>query len=216
MKDIKDIIAKNLTELRTRAGFTQLQLAEKLNYSDKAVSKWERGEAVPDLRVLVKLSEIYGITVDDIVKGENLPHKKPNLSLKVRRLLVVALSVVFVWFVATGLFITFYFIPATEAYAYFAFVAAVLPTAIVLTVFSALWGNRITTAISSSAIVWSCAMIIYITVTVFAPYFTQIYLVWVAAAVFEILIILLFLYRSFLKNKIKVENGASSATKKEK
>ena len=201
MRDIKDTIAKNLTELRTRAGFTQLQLAEKLNYSDKAVSKWERGEAVPDLRVLIKLSEIYGVTVDDIVKGEAIPRKKPNMSLKVRRLLIVALSVVFVWFVATGLFITFYFIANTAEYAYLVFVVAVLPTAIVLTVFSSLWGNRITTAIASSAIVWSCALIIYITVTVFAPYFTQIYLVWVAAAVFEILIILWFLYRSFLKKK---------------
>lgn len=201
MNDIKDTIAKNLTELRTRAGFTQLQLAEKLNYSDKAVSKWERGEAVPDLRVLVKISEIYGVTVDDIVKGETLPKRKPSMSLKVRRLLIVALSVVFVWFVATGLFITFFFIERTADYAYLVFIIAVLPTAIVLTVFSALWGNRITTAIASSAIVWSCALIIYITVTVFAPYFTQIYLVWVAAAVFEILIILWFLYRSFLKKK---------------
>ncbi len=203
MKDIKDTIAKNLTELRTRAGFTQLQLAEMLNYSDKAVSKWERGEAVPDLRVLIKLSEIYGITVDDIVKGENLPHKRPNMSLNVRRLLIVALSVVFVWFVATGLFITLYFIDSTADYAYLVFICAVLPTAIVLTVFSSLWGNRITTAIASSAIVWSCALIIYITVTVFASYFTQIYLVWVAAGVFEILIILWFLYRAFLKNKFK-------------
>ena len=73
MNDIKDTIAKNLTELRTRAGFTQLQLAEKLNYSDKAVSKWERGEAVPDLRVLVKLSEIYGVTVDDMSRAIRSP-----------------------------------------------------------------------------------------------------------------------------------------------
>ena len=168
MKDIKDTIAKNLVELRTRAGFTQLQLAEMLNYPDKAVSKWERGEAIPDLRVLVKLSEIYGITVDDLIKSENLPHKKPNLSLRVRRLLIVALSVVLVWFIATGLFITLFFIQSTAAYAYLVFITAFLPTAIVLTVFSSIWGNRITTAIASSAIGWSCALIIYLFVTVFA------------------------------------------------
>ena len=54
MDELKEIIAKNLTELRTCAHLTQLQLAEMLNYSDKAVSKWERGEAVPDIRVLKK------------------------------------------------------------------------------------------------------------------------------------------------------------------
>lgn len=47
MEDLKEIIAKNLTQLRTHAQLTQIQLAEKLNYSDKAVSKWERGEAIP-------------------------------------------------------------------------------------------------------------------------------------------------------------------------
>ena len=61
MDELKETIAKNLVELRTASRMTQLQLAEKLNYSDKAVSKWERGEAIPDIRVLKKLSEIYNI-----------------------------------------------------------------------------------------------------------------------------------------------------------
>ena len=74
MNDLKDVIAKNLTELRTHARLTQLQLAEMLNYSDKAVSKWERGDAIPDIRVLVRISEIYGVSLDDIVKdGSVLP-----------------------------------------------------------------------------------------------------------------------------------------------
>ena len=51
--DIKDIIAENLVRFRTKANLTQVQLAELLNYSDKAVSKWERGESVPDIRVLM-------------------------------------------------------------------------------------------------------------------------------------------------------------------
>ena len=68
MEDLKDVIAKNLVELRTKARLTQLELAEKINYTDKAVSKWERGEALPDLRVLIKLADIYNITIDEIVR----------------------------------------------------------------------------------------------------------------------------------------------------
>ena len=80
MEDLKDVIAKNLVELRTNAKLTQLQLAEMLNYSDKAVSKWERGEAIPDIRVLTKIAEIYGVTLDDIVSGENLSAPVPPKS----------------------------------------------------------------------------------------------------------------------------------------
>ena len=53
MNDIKSIIAKNISELRVSSGMTQLMLAEKLNYSDKAVSKWERGESAPDVLILI-------------------------------------------------------------------------------------------------------------------------------------------------------------------
>ena len=71
MDELKETISKNLIELRTQARLTQAQLADMLNYSDKAVSKWERGEAIPDIRVLIKLAEIYNINVDDIIKSAN-------------------------------------------------------------------------------------------------------------------------------------------------
>ena len=88
MDELKEIIAKNLTELRTCAHLTQLQLAEMLNYSDKAVSKWERGEAVPDIRVLKKLADIYNITVDDIITDGAGKKAKPKLNIGKKRLLV--------------------------------------------------------------------------------------------------------------------------------
>ena len=62
--ELKDIVAKNLVELRKIFGFTQLEKAEKLNYSDKAVSRWERAQAIPDAKVLLQLAELFGVTVD--------------------------------------------------------------------------------------------------------------------------------------------------------
>lgn len=210
MNDLKDIISKNLVELRTQAHMTQLQLAEMLNYSDKAVSKWERGEAIPDIRVLIKIAEIFGVTLDDIVKSDSVaPQIQPKKKISGKRAFITALSAVFVWFVATGLFMIFYFIPVTAPYAYLVYVVAPLPTGIVLTVFSVLWGNRVTNAISSSLILWSCVVIFHVFVITFAE-FSQIYFLYIVAAVFELLIILWFTFRWYSAKKDKkrgLKNG---------
>lgn len=203
MDDLKETISKNLVELRTKARLTQLQLAEMLNYSDKAVSKWERGEAVPDLRVLIQLAEIYGITLDELVKRDGAtPKIEPFRRINGKRAFITALSVVLVWFVATGLFTLFYFIPATASYAYLVFVVAPLPMAIVLTVFSVKWGNRMTNAVSTSLILWSCAVIFHVFVITFTNFDVIIWL-YLVAAVFEIAIILWFTYRWYASRKGK-------------
>lgn len=64
MNDIKEIFAKNLSDLRQAAGMTQLELGEKLNYSDKTVSKWERGESIPDAGMLKQIGDVFGVSVD--------------------------------------------------------------------------------------------------------------------------------------------------------
>ena len=70
MEDLKEIIAKNLTQLRTHAQLTQIQLAEKLNYSDKAVSKWESGSGYPETDKLISICEIFECSIDEILKGK--------------------------------------------------------------------------------------------------------------------------------------------------
>lgn len=63
-KPLKQIVAENLTALRKSKGLTQLELAEKFNYSDKAVSKWEKGDTTPDIETLQALADFYGVTID--------------------------------------------------------------------------------------------------------------------------------------------------------
>ena len=67
MDEMKAAFAGNLIRLRTAAGMTQAELGEKLHYSDKAVSKWERAESVPDAWVLLELARLFGVTVDDLL-----------------------------------------------------------------------------------------------------------------------------------------------------
>ena len=71
MKDIKDIFAKNLQALRSEAGMTQLELGDKLNYSDKTVSKWERGESIPDAGMLKQIGDVFGVTVDYLLEDDH-------------------------------------------------------------------------------------------------------------------------------------------------
>ena len=68
MEDLKQIVAENITRLRTAANLTQAELGSMVNYSDKSISKWERGDAIPDVRVLLQLAQIFGVTVDDLLK----------------------------------------------------------------------------------------------------------------------------------------------------
>ena len=75
MDELKSVVAENLKALRTTAGLTQGELAERLNYSDKAVSKWERGESLPDVQVLKQLADMYGVGVDYLLSSD---HKTDN------------------------------------------------------------------------------------------------------------------------------------------
>lgn len=195
MEDIKDIIARNLVNLRMQAGLTQLQLAEKLNYSDKAVSKWERGESIPDLRVLVQIADLYNVTLDQLVgrKKEEKP-LKPKMNIGKKRMLITTLSVVLVWFVCSCVYMVLGFIPAVENYKCFAFIGAPLASCIVLCVFAALWGNRWMKAASTSGIVWSAILLAHFLLSAFGIV-DKMYLFYIAAGVFQVLIILWFVLR---------------------
>lgn len=191
--EIKEVIAENLLRFRTQANLTQAQLAELLNYSDKAVSKWERGESVPDIRVLMQIAGIYNITIDDLVSRPKEKEVKPVLHKRKKRLLITLLSFALVWFIATGLFVILCYIPDLT-HEYLCFVAAAFVSSIVLMVFSAVWGNRITNAIACSLILWSLAAMLFAFMYLFTSV-SNLWLLFVAASPFEVLIILWFVFR---------------------
>ena len=70
MSDLRQIIAHNIVRLRTARGWTQAELAERLSYSDKAISKWERGESLPDVIVLKQLADLFSLRVDDLLSED--------------------------------------------------------------------------------------------------------------------------------------------------
>ena len=138
--DLREITAKNITALRTAKKMTQLELGEALSYSDKAISKWERGEAVPDAYVLVELSRIFGVSVDWILSPhtEDEPAPRPNADRDRLRLVITLISFLGVFFAATVAFVTM----AITWQAYWQIFIYALPVAlVVLLVFNSLWGR---------------------------------------------------------------------------
>ena len=92
----KDILANNLARLRRENGLTQAELGEKLNYSDKSVSKWERGEGVPDLQVMIALSDLYGVSIDEMTGRKQTASTAPVRAKAADRtfLMIVTQSVI--------------------------------------------------------------------------------------------------------------------------
>ena len=107
MEDLKKIVAKNITALRVSAGMTQSDLGEQLLYSDKSISKWERGDALPDVIVLKKMRTIFGVTVDYLLQdhGDDKVGVRVPSRMKYSRSMVTLLSVAGVWAVALFTFV---------------------------------------------------------------------------------------------------------------
>ncbi len=198
--ELKQIIAKNLIELRTKAGMTQLQLAEKLNYSYKAVSKWERAEAIPDLRVLIQISQLYHITLDELVSEHTEKPIKPKMNLAQRRILICLLSTGLCFFVSAVVFMVLYLVPICRPYAWTAFLGAPLAASIVYTVFSCLWFRKLVCCISCSCIVWSMILAVHVLFAfIFVNLLDKVFIFYIAAGVFQVLIILWFYFRKIIR-----------------
>ena len=202
-EDLKEVIAANLVHLRQEAGLTQLQLAELLNYSDKAVSKWERGESVPDLRVLIKLADLYHISLDDIVRTKPEKRLMPRLNLQKKHVLITLLSVGLVGVIATAVFMIFFYITPLRNYAYLSYVCAPLVASVVFTVFSALWYRRLTLAIAASLVLWSIILIIHVFLRLFTS--IPVWPFYLVAGGMQILIAGWFVLRKLYKPDIKAQ-----------
>ena len=161
---IKETIAKNIVTYRKHCNLTQAQLAEKINYSDKAVSKWERGEGVPDTMVMIKLCEIFGVTLNDLIsEGKKEPVKRSYRN----RVIVSILSALLVWLVAVIIFVLIVAISPNNEYAWLSYIFAMPTMFIVLLVFAAIWGNKWLRLLFISALIWTLCVSIYIPVDIF-------------------------------------------------
>ena len=114
LSELRLVVASNLIKLRTGAGMTQAELGAALNYSDKTISKWERGEAIPDAYVLTQIAEIFGVTVDNILSSHDSwqppadPEAEEERSYSVS--MIIAIAVIGVWTLALTAFVALWIV----------------------------------------------------------------------------------------------------------
>lgn len=175
---LKSQIGANIVALRKQYRLTQAALAEKLNYSDKAVSKWERGESAPDVLTLVQLAELFEVKVDDLLKD---PNALPEESGSVERVLEIAvektmkrradkgiickLCSILVWFVALLNFVVISSCGFPKSWV--AFFYAVPVNAIVLLSLRSAWRDYRWNEVLISVIAWGCILSLYVSLLIF-------------------------------------------------
>ncbi len=163
MEEIKSTIAKNIATLRQARGITQLELAEKLNYTDKAVSKWERGESIPDVTVLLRLADIFEVSLDALVRAETATSAPGNAArAKRNRRFITGMSILLVWLVATMLFVIIDLTGAKIFTHWMSFIYAVPASFVVLLVLNSVWFNRRHNYLIISLLMWSVLAVLFL------------------------------------------------------
>lgn len=168
--DIPQIIAKNITALRKNAGMTQAGLAEKIGYSDKSISKWERADGIPDVICLKAIADLFGVTVDYMLTedhpepasaeadSEETPEpEKPQQLYTTNHFAVTLVSIAGVWLLA---FVVFIILKLCNVSFGLSFVIACPVTAILLIVFNSLWGRPSHNFWFISLLIWSILFLV--------------------------------------------------------
>lgn len=155
--EIKKNFSENLTRLRKSNNLTQLALAEKLNYSDKAISKWEVGSVLPDIETMSQIADFFGITVNDLI----YPKKRFKRVFWENHLNITLLSIGLAWFLSTIIF--FVLENATSlSRVWLVFILTIPVSFIILLILSCIWFNKIITMLSVSGLFWSIILTIYL------------------------------------------------------
>jgi len=160
---LKKIVAENLIELRRSKKWTQAEMAEKLNYTDKAISKWERAESMPDIEVLKQIADLFGVTLDFFVNANAREEKdKYLLPQKIwnNRIILTSMIVSVIWLLATIIFV--YTSINTSVNFWQVFLWAIPASCLVLLVMNGFWGKRKYVFYIMTLLVWSVIACFYV------------------------------------------------------
>lgn len=160
MKNIKEIIACNLQALRKQKKLTQTEVGEAVHYSDKAVSRWEKGESLPDIETLQSLAEFFDVSIAFLCEEHNQEIIPPeNTKQKATKFICVLLTILIVWLVAVFIFL---YLGTYKHFSYWQiFIWAVPASALCLKYFNKIWGKEKFTIPISSILIWSFITAIY-------------------------------------------------------
>ncbi len=169
MEDIKNIIAGNIISLRRKKGMTQSELADILNYTDKAVSKWERGESIPNVIVLKEIADLFEVTVDYLInpreENESIEAEETTTVIKktTNRGFITGMSILLVWLVAACVFIIISSAIHGTGFKWISIIYAIPASMIVWLIFNSIWFNKRRNFLIISLLMWTALLALYLT-----------------------------------------------------
>ena len=163
MEELKTTFAANLIRLRTAAGMTQAELGEKLHYTDKAISKWERAESLPDAFVLKSAAELFGVTVDELLTSHD--EWLPRASLRTEtetysRLFIILCTIASIWTLCVLEFVIVWIL--LDTIQWIVFVVAVPLSLIALLIYNCVWYQGRNNMYIIWALVLSLVVLVYL------------------------------------------------------
>lgn len=169
MDDLYNIFASNLVRLRKEKKLTQFELANILNYSDRNVSKWENGQALPTTEVMYELANFFNVTIDYLLtehKDEEITKNKKDKRIKNKdHLLITGLSILCVLLIITIIQVVLF--PVTAKF-WIIYIYAIPVALIVLLVFNIIWFKKFPYMfIIMSLLMWSCLFSLHLSLFVF-------------------------------------------------
>jgi transcriptional regulator with XRE-family HTH domain len=195
---LRQRIAANMAHYRKLNNMTQSELAERISYSDKSISKWERAEGVPDIYVLTLLAELFSVSVNDLL-SDNAPIPPPAaVNLNKNRIIILLMSAGLVWLVATVTYTALQVFAPSIQWAWYGFILAIPVTCIVAVVFTSLWWSLKFRFIAVSALIWAIAASVYLLLP-----FGNVDLIFAVGAVLQVLVALWFIFMKQLKKMQK-------------
>ncbi len=192
-QEIKQNFSSNLILLRKGKNLTQAQLAEKLNYSDKSISKWENGNVLPDIVTLSQVAEFFGVGLD-VLLGQEKP-KKQNRKDKFVLITLLSCGLAVLLTVIAFIILVQFGVP----YSWLAFFVGLTATLIVALVLSAIWFNDVVVVTFVSLLNWSTITTLFLILLL--PFKVNIWMLFPAGFIFQVLIFLGYILKVRLKQK---------------
>lgn len=217
----KYIIASNLTNYRKQAGFSQLDLAKKLNYSNKNISKWENGETTPNIFVLKNIADVYGIKVDDLLTeksdlaeyGQEMKNKQASRRKKIFKATFLFLAIAILFTVAS---IAIYVLTLTNVTGFnkWLIYLYILPLSFLCVYIFIRVEKKLIDIVSLSLIGWSICLCIYLSF-ISMENIEYIFLVGFAYQLIAICVAVLVNFKLWSKMTNKLKNLKTNKEKKE-
>ncbi len=194
MAELNEIVANNLVTLRKNKHLTQQELAEAIGYSDKSISKWELGKAIPTVDILKEFADFYGVTVDALITegtGEEKVAQTADNKNKNNQIIITAMADCFVWFTVAAIYLNAVIQKKDVNLMWISFIWAIPVTFLVTAILTRFFWKRCRSFyVSSSLFVWTLFMAFFLHYFYIVSPSQNLWFIFLAAVPIQIMIVL--------------------------